>query len=411
MAAIEDPSAEVVLHLEGELRRHPADRYPVQHATACFHLGSVHLAADRPSQAEQPLRIAARLFAAMPVEHAKALNMLGVALRALGDTHGAIEAFSEAGRLFTDGGQHLEAAAATFNRGLVEVDAGHPEPAITAFDQARQLFTDARAAAQAAAAGRELGAALLATGELETAIEALEEAMSQAERAGDLACLGAAANVAGLAHLGLGRAAAAAAAFRTAAGTHPRGVRAEGHAMAKANLALALEALGDGPRARLAARQGRDTPGAPAAVRDQARAVLARLPGGDDDLATVLDDEPVERWAAVVREEVVRWVDAPTQEQRAAAVALVDAHLERSDRTVELAVAWLDVLLELPPTAMELVVERIVDALGEQAEPDRAGFRSAVARAMAHFHAPQLLRVRDVFERTAGRLGQEGSWS
>lgn len=411
MGRAEDPMAAALRHLEDERRRHPADRYPVQHATACFHLGSAHLQAGRPAEAEAALRTAADLFAPLPVEHAKALNMLGVSLRELGRHAAAGEAFEEAGRLFEEQHQRVEAAAARFNRGLVDVDAGELRPAIDAFRQARRLFTEARATAQAAAAGRELGAALLAVGDPAAASEALGEAVDQAERAGDLAALGSAANVAGLAALALGHAEQAAGDFVTATGAHPRSVRPEGHAMAKANLALALEALGDAPRARLAARQGRDVPGAPQAVRDQSAAVLARLPGGADDLEVVLRQEPEERWTTVVREEVTRWVDAAAAERREACAALVVALTEQPELAEPLAVAWLEVLLELPPPAMETIVEGAVDALGEHPEPEQARARAAVARGMARFHAPQLLRLRDLFERTAARRGQEGSWS
>ncbi len=38
-------TADVVAELRERLRRHPADRHPLQHATAQFHLGSVLLGA------------------------------------------------------------------------------------------------------------------------------------------------------------------------------------------------------------------------------------------------------------------------------------------------------------------------------------------------------------------------------
>ncbi|MGH3666364.1 MAG: hypothetical protein ACRDU8_09820, partial [Egibacteraceae bacterium] len=72
--------------LQGRLRHYPADRYPVQHATARFHLGQVLLDRGTAAAAEVELRTAAGLFdpRRLPVEHAKATNLLGAALRALG---------------------------------------------------------------------------------------------------------------------------------------------------------------------------------------------------------------------------------------------------------------------------------------------------------------------------------------
>lgn len=408
--AADDPSAEAVRHLEAELRRHPADRYPIQHATARFHLGTVHLGAGRPEAALDALRTAAGLFADLPVERAKTLNMLGVAHRSLGAGEEAASAFREAAGLFEAAGQLLEQAAATYNLGLVALDRRDAVAATDAFRHAHALFADGGAPAQAAAAGRELGAVLLTSGQLDEAVEVLVEAAGEAERAGDRASLGAAQNVLGLAHLALGSARDAAAAFEAAAGAHPRSVRPDGYAMAKANLALAHEALGDPARARLAALQARDTPGVPAPARQQAVAVLERLPGGDDDLLVVLDDEPEDRWPFVLREELTRWVDAPPDDQRSAAGALVAGQLARRDRAVALATAWLDVLLELPPEPMQRIVDRLVEAVGAHDEGGRRRFRSETARGMAAFHVPQLLRIQDVFERASARAGQEGSW-
>lgn len=411
MVAAEGSGVEALRHLEAELRRHPADRYPVQHATAAFHLGSVHLAEGRAGAALEPLLTAVRLFDALPVERAKALNMLGVAHRSVGATTEAGDAFSEAARGFARSDQPLEEAAATYNLGLVALDRGDRQSALGAFRHALRRFSDGGAEAQASAAGRELGAVLLTGGQAEEALEVLEQAMVDAQRAGDLAALGAAANVAGLAHLAVDQPAAAVDAFRSAAGAHPRGVRAEGYAMAKANLALAHERLGDQPRARLAARQARDTPGAPEAAREQATSLLARLPPADDDLLVLLDDEPEERLPSVLREELVRWVDTSVSEQRALAGGLVRGQLERRGRSVELAAAWLGVLLELPATSMALLVERIVEALEGAPEDERRRFRSDTARGMATFHVPQLLRLRDAFRAASERRGAEASWS
>jgi tetratricopeptide (TPR) repeat protein len=410
MAADQDPQAEAVRFLEDEADRHPPDRYPVQHATAHFHLATVHLNSSRPRAAEGSLLIAARLFAGLPLERAKAMNMLGVTRRALGDAAAAAAAFREAEQTFSEGDQPLEQAAAAYNLGLVHLDDGDDAKAATAFGRALELFHDGAAWSQASAAGRELSAALLRSGDHEGSVEAAHDAMAHAERARDLTALGAAANVAGLAQLGLGRTDEAITSFRAAAGANPRSLRPEGYAMAKANLALAHEKLGDAPNARLVARQARDTPGGPLAARDQARAVLERLPGSADDLVEVLVHEPDDRWPGVAREELLRWADAAVDDQQIAAADLVAAHLDERIVASDLAVAWLGVLIELPPAAMDLIVLRLVEALDPWPEPERARFRSVAARAMAQFHVPQLLRLRDAFERAAEHVGQEGSW-
>jgi tetratricopeptide (TPR) repeat protein len=411
MVAAEDPDADAVRHLEAELRRHPEHRYPVQHATAAFHLASVHLGEGRAGSAVEPLRTAVQLFDGLPVEQAKALNMLGVAHRTLGATCDAEEAFAQAARGFRACDQPLEEAAATYNLGLVALDRADRASAVASFRHARGRFSDGGAPAQASAAGRELGAALLTSDEPEEALEVLEVAMADAQRAGDLAALGAAANVAGLARLALDQPAEAVEAFRSAAGAHPRGVRAEGYAMAKANLGLAHERLGDAPRARLAARQARDTPGAPSAALAQATALLSRLAEADDDLLVLFDDEPEDRWSGVLREELVRWVDTSTQEQQALAAGLVRGQLERRERSTELSAAWLGVLLELPADSMLVLVDRIVEALESHDPEERRRFRNQVARGMATFHVPQLLRLRDVFQTASDRRGDEGSWN
>jgi tetratricopeptide (TPR) repeat protein len=410
MAAADDSSAHAVRHLEAELRRHPEDRYPVQHATASFHLGTVHLSAGRARPAADALRKAASLFGGLPVERAKALNMLGVAHRTTGAVDEAATAFAEAERAFAAAGQPLEQAAAIYNLGLVALDQADREEAAAAFRRAHRLFADGGARAQAAAAGRELGAVLLTSGRPEEAVPVLLEAIADADRVGDRASLGAAHNVLGLAHLALGRPAEAAAAFHAAAGAHPRAVRPDGYAMAKANLALAHEQVGEGPRARLAARQARDTPAAPAPAREQAVAVLGRLPASDDDLLVVLDDEPEDRWPAVIREELARWVDATADEQRTGAAGLVTGQLARPERAVQLATSWLGVLLELPPEAMDRIVGRVVEALGVHGQDDRERFRATTASAMASFPVPQLLRIQEAFERTAAGAAMGGSW-
>lgn len=405
-------TAEAMEALREQLEAHPAERYPVQHATARFHLGVLLIQAGRPEQAVRHLRRASQLFPldGMPVEQGKATNMLGVALRELGRPEAAAEAFGRAAGILAEEGQRVEAAAARHNRGLVLVEQGRPDVAEDAFASARDVFAAAGALGQAAAAGRELGALLLEAGELERAGGVLQQAVEHAADAGEQAVLGAAANTLGLVHLEADDPAAARRAFEDAAGGHPRSIRPEGYAMARANLALACERDGEPARARLAARQALDSPGVPEPVATQAREVLDRLGEDPGDLHTVLADEPEERWQGLLRAELRRLADADPTEQAEHATAWIDGQLGHDDREVELAEAYLGVLLELAPETMEGLVEVLVRATGERGAGEATRFREATGRAMARFHVPQLLRLRDTFNRIAGELGEREGW-
>lgn len=399
---------EAIADLEARLRRYPADRYPVQHATAQFHRGVILTNAGSLEEAESALTAAARLFdpGVLPVEHAKTLNALGATLREAGRPVEAAPAFRSAASLFEGAEQPLEHGAALFNLGLVQREAGECGSAAASFERARDLLGQNAAHGRAAAAARELGATFIALGRLEDAARELEAACQIAEGAD----LGGAANALGLALLGLDRADAAIDAFRTAATAHPRNVRPGEHAMAKVNLALAHAEAGDPARARLAARQALGVPGAPTAVREQADALLRRLPAKRDDLAQVLDTEPPDRWQAVVREEIVRWVDAAQADRIAEAATWIDAQLERSVTGDELASALVGALLELPTDSMEAIVAGMLLALPAQEPARRNRFRSELDRAMARFPTPQLLRLQQTFSRVAVELGQE-PWS
>ncbi|TQM11096.1 tetratricopeptide repeat protein [Pseudonocardia kunmingensis] len=250
-----------LIELRARLARYPADRYPIQHATASFHLGFALTEAGRFIDAERALAVAAELFDPdrMPAEHAKALNARGAALRAAGLPDAAAGCFQRASAAFAALGQPLEHGAALFNLGLARRDLG--EDPIEDFRRAQEQLDPDRVPAHASAAARELGAALLTAGRSAEAAPVLAEAIALADRGGDLAGLGAAANTLGLVHLALGATAEAIEVLHSAVGAHPRTVRPDGHAMAKANLALAHERAGDTVRARLAARQALGFPG------------------------------------------------------------------------------------------------------------------------------------------------------
>lgn len=399
-----------LITLTARLARYPADRYPVQHATAQFHLGAALTEAGRYDEAERALAVAAGLFDPdrMLTEHAKAVNARGAALRAGGRPEEAVGCFEQAVAAFAALVQPLEHGAALFNLGLARRDVGR-DP-VAAFREARELLDAERVPGHAAAAARELGAALFAAGRSSDAAPILAEAVALADRAGDLAGVGAAANTLGLVHLARDRAADAVEMLRAAVGAHPRAVRPEGHAMAKANLALAHERDGDAVRARLAARQALGVPGAPQPVLTVAGAVLSRL--GDDPgrLLDVLDDEPEERWPPLVREELLRWADAWLEDRAADAEAFVAGVLDRPRTGAELVATWLGGLLELPPAAMYGLAADAVGALREQDAGRTERFRSWVARGCARFHLPQMDRLTRIFEEISARDGGPVSW-
>jgi tetratricopeptide (TPR) repeat protein len=393
------------------VREATVGRDPVERATAQFHLGAALTEDGRLDEAGSVLQQAVNGFDAWshPLEHAKASNALGVALRLAGRQREAVEAFGRAGAGFERANATLERGAAVFNAGLAQREAGDLAAALDSFAAASELLEDAPR--HAAAAARELGATQLADGQLERAERTLERAMELAEAAGDPAGLAGAANALGLVHLATGRAQDAIAALESAIAGNPRAVRPEGHAMAKANLALAYEQAGHSPRARLAARQAISLPGAPAPVCDQAESLLERLGDPQGDILLVLDEEPLERWLSIARDELARWLDGGSAIRDEEAAAWVEGQLARPQRAHELAEAWLAALLELPPQAMEPLIGSLVEALGRRNGDEQERFRSQFAMAMARFHVPQLLRLRAAFSHISAELGQDDSWN
>jgi tetratricopeptide (TPR) repeat protein len=398
--------------LRSDAERYPADRYPVQHATARFHLGQVLLEAERTDEALESLLVAARLFEPddLPVEHAKAVNMAGVALRNADRLDDAAGAFAVAAEIFDAQGEAEEAGAALYNLGVVERDRSDAEAATDFLETAFTLFEEIERPGPAAAAGRELGATLLEQGEVDRAEAVLARATALAEESGDLAVLGSCANVYGLALLAAGRTQEAVESLTTAAGAHPRSIRPEGHAMAKANLALAYEQVGDASRARLAARQALATPGAPEAVITQATATIERLPDGVGDLADILRDEPQDAWATVVGEELIRWADVDEQTRRAESRAWAAALADGKGDGAELAATWLGGLLEQPPEVMERLIASFLATVREADDSVQEAVRPAVSSGMIRFHGPQWMRLKESFNRIASEAGEDPAW-
>lgn len=405
-----DELTEVLDELRGQVERYDPSRYPVQHATAAFHLGSTLLAAGVPREAAGWLRTAAEGFPpdGLPVEHAKATLMLGVAARDGGDLRAAAAAFDAAVAAFTTHGEPLEAAAARYNAGLVARDLGDEAAAVDAFAAALEVFAAADARDQAGAAARELGTSQLRTGRLDDATASCERAVELARRAGDRAAMGAAATVLGNVHLTADDPAAARRAFEDAAGAHPRAIRAAEYAMARANLALACERDGAPAHAVLAARQALAIDLADPAVHAQARHVLDRVGDDSDALHTVLDAEPEERHVGILRGELARLASAEDRGDQAA--AWVAGLAARPERATDRAAAWLEVVLEQPPAGFAASVEAAVEAAAALDGEAREGVRHAVSRAAVRFHVPQWERLRDAFAAAAAARGLPGAW-
>jgi tetratricopeptide (TPR) repeat protein len=406
---VSEDSLQAIEALEERLRRYPAERYPIQHATACFHLGLALTTAGRLPEAAASLEQAAALFEQRLLpEHAKSLNALGAVFRMQARHPEAANAFQRAADEFQLADLAREYGAAVYNLGLVQRDMGDVAAATETFRRAATIFEEKDGQARAAAT-RELGVTLLGEGKFEAAAEALTEAMALAERAGDQRGLGAATNTLGVALLAASRPQPAIEAFRRSAAANPRPVRAAEYAMAKANLALAYAEFNDPERAHLAAGQALAVAQASEAVRSQAADILRRLGANPAALLNVLRDEPLEAWAGILREEFMRWCDLEAEELAHELAAWISGQVADA-READLAEAWVGALLELRPEEMERIIRALLDVLARQAPTIRDPFRAQLATAMARFHAPQWERLKSIMNRVATELGQEPSW-
>ena len=396
------------------LALHPVDRYPVQHATTQFHLGTSLLQGGAADSAAQALQVSQAVFAeaGMRLEQAKAGVMLGVALRASGRLDEAGAVFADAGTVLAALDQPAEQAAASYNLGLVLQDSGQDGAARRAWAVARELFLTAGHPTQAAAAARDHGASLLAAGEVAEALPLLRQATQLALAAGDDPGTGMAANVLGLAHLADGDPAAASEALRRSLSCFPRHVRPADHAMVKANLALVHEQAGAFPRARLAAGQALAVPNAAPPVRQQAAAVLDRLGVGDGlDLLSVLDEEEPGQWVPVLREELLRLLELSSQQRWGVMDGFLGGLLTRPGASYGLAESLLHVVLELPPRPYDVVVTTMVDVCGQRTEDDADRLRSILGSAMARFAMPQWQRLAASLNAAAQRAGHPAVWT
>jgi tetratricopeptide (TPR) repeat protein len=399
--------------LRDRLLQYRADRHPFEHATLQFHLGATLLDAGRAAPACVALHTAVDLFEAQtrPVEHAKALNLLGAAQQQGGSLDEAAETLERAAELFDLQLLPSEHAAARFNLGLVRRQQQRHAEAAECFERALDRFLREGLDAQAGAAARELGATRFELDDLEAAVDSLEHAHELARATGHRSAIGGAANLLGLAHLAANRSGEAIEAFVEAVDAYPRQLDPDSYAMATANLALAHEQAGDAPHARLAARRALRTPGAAAAVTTQASAVLERLGTDDADLVTVLAGQPRAGWVPQLRSELTSVLDAEPDERRRVLAALIAGQLDGPLAPEETAAAYLEVLLELPPRAMDHLVRATIEALRPRSAEERATFRSQVSRAMVRFHPPQWKRLEHTFQVLGTELGDDGTWT
>lgn len=379
--------------LRRSLDRFPRDRYPIKHASIQRKIAHELAVEGSLIEAEAALRSALEIYGAeLPVERAHTLNALGSVLRDGGRPDEAAIVFQEALDLLGERATRGDLGMSHYNLGLVQAQLGLREAAIDSLRQAVAHLDSRATPAQSAAARRELGSALLVEGRPAAAIGELETAAHLAARGGDRVGLGAAANLLGLARLALGDGEGAVAAFAESASAHALTVRPEGHAMAKANAALAYEALGDSHRARQCAQQALSLPQAARAVIDQANAVLDRL-GHLYHLHVVLDTEPQETWSGVLRDEVRHWVRCEEDKRGELIRDWVVGQLERPGTAVERCAALFDALLELPPEAFGTVTKQMRARLAAIDEAKADLFRSHAARAAARFRLPQMQRL------------------
>lgn len=394
-----------------ELVRYPANTSPLEHATLQFHLGALLIDQNRLAEAQKALDTAGELFDGQgrPADRAKVDNARGAALRAEGKPEEAAEALQRAADTFATEGMALEEGAARHNLGLVHRDREAFEESAAALRRAKELLPAEQATAQAAAVARELGGVLFGLGELYSAAAELREATELARRGGDLAGLGVAQNTLGLVHLAARRHEEAVEAFSSAAGANPPGVRDEGFAMAKANLALAHQRAGAPARARLAAHHALSVAQAPELVRQQAQSVLDGLGDVPGDVLPALEDEPEERRAGVWRQELARWAQAESGQREQEATALIQGQVSRP-LGEDTAVEWLGALLELPPEDMDTVIGALVAATEHVEDATAKRFRFQVSRGMVRFHVPQWTRMAETFDRHATERGHQASW-
>lgn len=393
----------MISDLRARLDRFPAQEKPLQRGAVLLELGAALIDADRHDEAASWLRPAPALLEGAPPEQAAALNLLGVACRSAGHIDEAAAAFRAAVDAYRALGSGPDEAAAQFNLGLALRQLGESGSAELA--AARHLFDELGLRSWEAQAARELGRSLLLDGDLPAAVATLAAACEASDALGDTVGLGEANNVLGLALLADGDIEGAVSALERGRACAPPSTRPEQHATASANLALAHERAGRAAHARQMARQVLVMPGAPEAAEAQASAVMDRLgpaaPG--TDLLTTLDAAPQERWASLIRDECRTLLAEPADDRRESLLPLVGRCTDD-----DLGESLLGVVIELPPPATDALIATIVDCLVHVS--DRADVASGIARAIARFPLPQMMRLQSLFDLHASSAGLAHQW-
>ena len=380
-------------NLQRALERFPRDRYPVKHASIQRQIGLASASTGELADAEAAFRFALEAYDEdLPVERGDTLNALGAVLRDSGRFEEAAEVFREAISLFALPEGVAESGIAHYNLGLVLRELGDESGTSAAFELAVASLEPESHPSELGAALRELGSTLLTGGKLDEAASFLERSLDLAADGGDRAGLGASANLLGLAKLALGDGEGARELFAESASANALTLRPEGHAMAKANLALAYEATDRLDRARLAAQQALSVVAAPPMVTQQAQAILERL-GPEYDLHVVLDDESASGWGGILRDEIRHWARLSQPRRRELAIGWITGLTSRRETAVKRLEALFNAMLELSPESFDLVADALVEAAMSLDEQASVEFHASSSRAAAYFHVPQMTRI------------------
>ncbi|MFN2388968.1 MAG: tetratricopeptide repeat protein [Actinomycetota bacterium] len=266
VAATADDQADVaratIARLEEQLRKTPKVRR-FERGVLRYNLGlawSEIPTGDRAinlSRSVASLQKAVDLFdpGGRPIEHARAQNALGTALRELGSRDEAADAFRRAAELVPVEVNPGEHGAALNNLGLVHADLGRADEAVEAFTAALEAFAGNEFLRQRIAVLINLGQALAASLEperLRAGLERYEQALDLTDPQEHPYQWGLVNHSIGVAYTGIDEPGKAIAAFTDALRVFSRHRWPFQHALTKNNLGLAHAQIGDVPSLRRA---------------------------------------------------------------------------------------------------------------------------------------------------------------
>lgn len=375
------------------LERFPRRRYPVKHAGLQRQLAHELAMSGSLVSAERALMAALDVYGdRFPIERGFTLNALGAVLRDQGRAGEALAVLDDAIALLEGSPHRAELGGVLFNRGLVQSQLGDGGAATESFTRASSYLDEKTHPRELSATLRESARVHLMADDPEQAVMLAERSIELAAAGGDRYGLGASNNLLGLARLAIGDESGALDSFAESAAAHPVTVRPEGHAMAKANSALAYEALGESDRARQAAHQALSLKEAPPEVVRQAESLLDRL-GRDYDIHSILDRSAAQAWQGILRDETRHWGRWESSLRQRQLMRWVEGVLARSDTAVERCEALFQSMLELEPVEFESVAGELRAALSAFSDEDASRFRSLSSRAAARFRVPQMERL------------------